>query len=83
VDKNDGQKRSKLKIVLDNLQFLEPRSDGANAEPGSRPATRQSGPSAPAQRRSAAVAAPPPSYDDEPEPMDESPDAEGSGNIPF
>ena len=27
-DKNDGSKRSKLKIVLDNLQFLEPRADG-------------------------------------------------------
>lgn len=24
----DGQKRSKLKIVVDNLQFLEPRQDG-------------------------------------------------------
>src|SRR5262249_14383537 len=27
-DKNDGSKRSKLKIVLDNLQFLEPRGEG-------------------------------------------------------
>src|SRR6185436_11781205 len=24
----DGQKRSKLKIVVDNVQFLEPRGDG-------------------------------------------------------
>lgn len=30
----DGQKRSKLKIVLDNLEFLEPRSDGANNPEG-------------------------------------------------
>lgn len=25
----DGQKRSKIKIVVDNVQFLEPRADGA------------------------------------------------------
>ena len=27
----DGQKRSKLKLVLHDLQFLEPKSDGANS----------------------------------------------------
>ena len=34
----DGQKRSKLKVVLDNLQFLEPRSDsgGEGAQRGAR-----------------------------------------------
>jgi single-strand DNA-binding protein len=32
----DGQKRSKLKIVVDNVQFLEPRADGQG---GSRPAS--------------------------------------------
>jgi single-strand DNA-binding protein len=31
----DGQKRSKLKIVLDNMQFLERREDGGSGE-GSR-----------------------------------------------
>jgi single-strand DNA-binding protein len=30
-DKNGGGKRSKLVIVLDDLQFLEPKSDGGNA----------------------------------------------------
>src|SRR5262249_25996300 len=29
----DGQKRQKLKIVLDNLQFLEPRSDSGGRGP--------------------------------------------------
>ena len=37
----DGQKRSKLKVVLDNLQFLEPRAD-AGGDPGMR-APRQQG----------------------------------------
>ncbi|HLJ93624.1 MAG TPA: single-stranded DNA-binding protein [Gemmataceae bacterium] len=32
----DGQKQSKLRIVLDDLQFLEPRADGAAGETGSR-----------------------------------------------
>src|SRR6187431_1851151 len=26
----DGQKRSKIKIVVDNVQFLEPRGEGGN-----------------------------------------------------
>src|SRR6516162_8062557 len=29
----DGQKRQQLKIVLDNLQFLEPRSDSGGSGP--------------------------------------------------
>jgi single-strand DNA-binding protein len=37
----DGQKRSRLVIVLDNMQFLEPRSDGtaprASASPQRKP----------------------------------------------
>jgi single-strand DNA-binding protein len=32
----DGQKQSKLRIVLDDLQFLEPRADGGTGEGGSR-----------------------------------------------
>src|SRR5207248_8513082 len=32
----DGQKQSKLKVVLDELQFLEPRTDGGTGEPGGR-----------------------------------------------
>ena len=30
-DKNGGGKRSKLKVVVDNVQFLEPRTDGGSA----------------------------------------------------
>jgi single-strand DNA-binding protein len=33
-DKNDGSKRSKLKLVVDNVQFLEPRQDGGSGEGG-------------------------------------------------
>ncbi|HTU20406.1 MAG TPA: single-stranded DNA-binding protein [Gemmataceae bacterium] len=29
----DGQKQSRLKIVLDNMQFLEPRPDGVSGAP--------------------------------------------------
>jgi single-strand DNA-binding protein len=38
----DGQKRSKLKIVLDNLQFLEPRADAGTGDAGMRTARQQS-----------------------------------------
>ena len=44
-DKKTGEKRSKLAVVVDNFQFLEPRTDGASAGP--RPAPR----AAPAPRR--------------------------------
>jgi single-strand DNA-binding protein len=46
-DKNDGSKRQKLKIVVDNFQFLERRADG-DGPGGARPAYRQSAPTAPA-----------------------------------
>lgn len=54
----DGQKRSKLVIVMDDMQFLEPKADGATS---SRPA--------PSMRTPAPVSAPSMgSYDDEPPP---------------
>src|ERR1700680_2022815 len=68
----DGQKRSRLLVVVDNFQFLEPRSDGGMGEGGSRaprmaPAAR--GPASPSSG----------GYDDsEPEPM-EPPHASGPG----
>jgi single-strand DNA-binding protein len=70
----EGQKRSQVKVVLDNMQFLEPRSEGGPG--GSR--------SAPAARRSEA----PPSHDDSfeppPEPAMEAPPAGGrEEDIPF
>ena len=41
----DGQKRSKLKIVVDNVQFLEPRGDGTGVQrpAGTSPAHRSPG----------------------------------------
>jgi single-strand DNA-binding protein len=33
----DGQKRSKLVVVVDNFQFLEPRAEGGGGDGGSRP----------------------------------------------
>jgi single-strand DNA-binding protein len=41
----DGQKRSKLMVVVDNFEFLEPRGDSGAGEGGSRPA-RMSAPPA-------------------------------------
>ncbi len=66
----DGQKRSKLKIVLDNVQFLEPKGEGAA---GPRPA------SAPRQ-------APPEEYYDQGEPGPAPGPARAAGadeDIPF
>ena len=71
----EGQTRKKLKVVLDNLQFLEPRSDAAAAEGGARaPARSTPRPAEPAR-----------GYGDS-EPVEPSPppDAGGEGdNIPF
>jgi single-strand DNA-binding protein len=39
-DKQTGDKRSKIKLVVDNVQFLEPRRDGQ----GSAPSRRQDSP---------------------------------------
>ncbi|HTU91783.1 MAG TPA: single-stranded DNA-binding protein [Gemmataceae bacterium] len=74
-DKNDGSKRSKLKIVLDDFQFLEPRADGGGGM--GAPAPRAS---APVQQRK-----PEPSYSsgggfNEPEP--EAP-GDNPDDIPF
>jgi single-strand DNA-binding protein len=57
-DKESGQKRSKLKVVADSVQFLGTRPpDDASAEPG-HPAPAASTASAPAPRRRPAAAAP-------------------------
>ena len=70
-DKTTGDKRSKLKIVVDNVQFLEPRRDGGPS--GGAPPRRQD-------------SAPPPSdYDTGPEsppPMDAPPPGQDK-DIPF
>jgi single-strand DNA-binding protein len=67
----DNQKRSRLHIVADNFQFLEPRTDGAGG--GSRMAA--------APRRPAALAPTPDAYD-EPEPMEPA-GQPGEADIPF
>jgi single-strand DNA-binding protein len=75
----DGQKRSKLKLVLDNLQFLEPRSEAGGGEGGMR-----SPPSASMGRGGAASARPSTNYDDSPQtyPTDTS-EHQGEQEIPF
>jgi single-strand DNA-binding protein len=81
----EGQKRSRLKIVVDNFQFLEPRAEGAGGEGGSR-FSRGPG-SAPARKPVTASPADsgfeePHAPEPEPEPM-ESPGARGEEDIPF
>lgn len=80
-DKAGGQKRSRLLVVVDNLQFLEARSDGAEAPAGNGSGMR------PARATSSAGRASTPPYPgnggyDEPEGM--SPDSSGGeDDIPF
>jgi len=84
-DKNDGSKRSKLKLVVENIQFLEPRQDGMNSEgsPAPRAASRPSSPAAP--RRPAPSAPASNGNSDEPEPdmVDEPSPCGDGGDIPF
>jgi single-strand DNA-binding protein len=73
-DKNDGSKRSRLVIVLDDFQFLEPRAEGSGGMSG--PVARAG---APMQRR------PEPSYPQGggfPEPEPDMP-GDNSDDIPF
>jgi single-strand DNA-binding protein len=77
-DKNDGSKRSRLKIMLDDFQFFEARQDG---EGGSRPA-RASGP-APARRTAPASPASNGNYDEPAPDHVEEPPQGGEGEIPF
>jgi single-strand DNA-binding protein len=48
-DKQTGQKRSRLRVVAENLQFLDSRRDGEGSAPGGNP---------PPQRRTAAPPTP-------------------------
>jgi single-strand DNA-binding protein len=59
-DKNGGGKRSKLVIVVDDLQFLDSKSEGAGSGGGMRSA------SAPAARAPQPTYAPAPGYGEEP-----------------
>jgi single-strand DNA-binding protein len=75
----DGQKQSKLRIVLDDLQFLEPRADGAAGEAGGR--FQRGAPAA----RPPVSASPPGGGFDEPssEPESFAPANQGDEVIPF
>jgi len=60
-DKESGQKRTKMKVVAENVQFLasRPSSEGGDAGERSQPAPAASRASAPAPKRRAVAAAPP------------------------
>ena len=81
-DKTSGEKRQKLKFVVNDMQFLEPRSDGANAEGGAAPRAVR-GPAAGRPAPSAARSNGP-SYDEEErEPMDPPSRGGQEDDIPF
>src|SRR5262249_40828055 len=69
----DGQKRSKLKVVVDNVQFLQPREGGA----GGGEIRRQPSSSAPARK----PAGDDPGFDAPP--PDDMPPPSGGEDIPF
>jgi single-strand DNA-binding protein len=76
----DGQKQSKLRVILDDFQFFEPRQDGGSGEGG----MRGSRPAASSAPRPAAAPASGDHYDDyaaEPEPAPRRGGDEG--DIPF
>jgi single-strand DNA-binding protein len=77
-DKNGGGKRSKLVVVIDDVQFLEPRSDGGE---GMSRAPRQVSAPSPRQPALASNTAAPSQYED----PDDRPnlDSESEGDIPF
>jgi single-strand DNA-binding protein len=85
TDKNDGSKRSKLKLVVDNVQFLEPRSDGGNQEGGGnyqqRPARTMS--SAPPARSAPPAYSPPANSNYDEQPMPDHVEEQGGDDIPF
>jgi single-strand DNA-binding protein len=76
-DKNGGGKRSKLVIVLDDLQFLEPRQDGGGGSRAPRSTAAPARNAAPAYTNSGGVR-----FDETHEPMDEPPGTQES-DIPF
>jgi len=83
-DKNDGSKRSRLKIVLDDFQFFEARQDGMNNSGAPRAASRPSAPPAVSRRPAPAAPAANGNFDEpSPEYVDEPPPEGGMGDIPF
>jgi single-strand DNA-binding protein len=70
----DGQKRSKLKIVVDNVQFLEPRGEGVGGSRGSYPARQPAAQTARGEEHYDSQEAPP---------MDSPPPGRSEEDIPF
>lgn len=69
-DKTSGEKRSKLVIVVDNLQFLDSKGEGGGGGPRGPSSSRQSSPASSSD------------YDSGPEPMDLPPSGQDK-DIPF
>jgi single-strand DNA-binding protein len=80
----DGQKRSKIKVVVDNVQFLQPREGGAGGGMGGEGGGYRRS-AAPAPGGGSKPAAPPRDYDGPPdESMSPPPGGGGEdGDIPF
>jgi single-strand DNA-binding protein len=75
----DGQKRSRLKVVMNDLQFLQPRSDSGAGEGSMR-----SAPGAPMGRGGATSARPASQFDEGPPAYPvEVPEQHGEHEIPF
>src|SRR5262249_18767189 len=74
----DGQKRSKLGVVLDNLQYLEPRADGGMGNAGSQ---FQRG--APTSRKPGGPPPVDPGYDEHMPDMEPPDSRGGDSEIPF
>jgi single-strand DNA-binding protein len=73
----DGQKQSKLRVVLDDMQFLEPKAGGSSGEGGYR-----SSRGSPAPSKAPAVAPMDDGFD-EPSPRMAPADEHGAEEIPF
>jgi single-strand DNA-binding protein len=84
TDKNDGSKRSRLKIVLDDFQFFEARQDGMSGDGSARPARMSSPPAAAARRPAPSAPASNGNYDEPgPDMMEEPSSGGGSEDLPF
>jgi len=84
-DKTTGQKRSKIKIVLFDVQFLEPRAAGSGEEGGYTRSSRGMNASAPARQPESAPSGGGDYHHEEPEPPLE-PQSRGNppeDDIPF
>jgi single-strand DNA-binding protein len=78
-DKNTNENRQALKVILDDVQFLQPKTDGVSREGGMRSASPSRMASTPAAKK------PAPTYNDEQydEPMDTPAGGPPEGEIPF